>query len=76
MGMMRTREEYGDLPDHDLLIELNVKMDWMEKQFSNHLHHHWMITLAALSAALTGAIGFVTSLLMLLIKTGVTDRIQ
>jgi len=69
--MAKTREEYREFPDHDLLIELNVKMDMMDKQFSNHLHHHWMITMAAISAALTGGIGFVTSLILLFIKSGV-----
>ena len=46
-------------------------MDLLEKQISNHLHHHWMISMTALGAALTGTLGFVTSILMLVIKSGV-----
>jgi len=68
---MAREDKYQDMSDHDILIELNVKMDLQEKQFSNHLHHHWMITITALSAALTGFLGFVTSLVMMLIKSGV-----
>lgn len=64
-------DNYKDLSDHDLLIALNVKQDGLEKQFSNHLHHHWAITMTALGAAITGGLGFITSLIMLLIKSGV-----
>jgi len=69
--MAKTREEYHASSDHDLLIELNVKTDELSRQFSNHLHHHWTITMVAICAALTGGIGFVTSLILLFIKSGI-----
>ena len=65
---MTQADRYRDMEDHDLLIELNIKQDNLEKQFSNHLHHHWMVTIAALSAAFAGALGFVSSVVLLLIK--------
>jgi len=67
---MAHNERYENMSDHDLLIELNVKQDGLEKQFGNHLHHHWMFTITALSAAFTAALGFVTSLVLLIVKSG------
>jgi hypothetical protein len=60
--------EYKIMSDHDLLVALNVKQDSLEKQFTNHLQHHWAVTMAACGAALTGAVGFIFSLIILLIK--------
>ena len=40
-----------DKSDHDLLIKLSTDMRWLRKQIGNHLHHHWMVTLAVLAAA-------------------------
>ena len=41
--------------DHDLLIRIDERLDGVEMALKNHLHHHWWITVAALTAA-TGAI--------------------
>jgi len=55
--------------DHDLLIAVNIKQDALMKQFSNHLNHHWMITIAALSAGFMGLASFIVCIIMLLVKS-------
>jgi len=54
--------------DHDLLIEVITYQKIFMKQFSNHLHHHFLITAAALSAGLMGTASFIVGLLLLLVK--------
>jgi hypothetical protein len=61
-------EKYQGMTDHDLLVTLNVKNDVLEKQFSNHLRHHWYITSAAISAGLTGLVSLAVSLIMMFVK--------
>lgn len=68
---MARGDKYDGMSDHDLLIEVVVKQDGFEKQFSNHLHHHWAITIAALSAAFMGAVSLFVSIIMILIKAGI-----
>jgi len=51
--------------DHDLLIEVIVKLDEVSKQFTNHLQHHWMVTITALGAALTGAFSLAVGIILL-----------
>jgi len=71
---MASNEKYNQMPDHDLLISSNVKLDLLDKQFSNHLQHHWAITIAALSAAFMGLSSFAVSMILLLVKTGVLGK--
>ena len=47
-----------DLPDHDLLIRIDERVAKLDRCMTNHLAHHWAITLAAVTAVLT-AIGAV-----------------
>ncbi len=42
--------------DHDLIITIDVKLDELKNQFSNHLKHHWAITITLLSITLTSLI--------------------
>ena len=37
--------------DHDMLIRIEAKQDAMLKQFQNHLKHHFLFSLTALSMA-------------------------
>ena len=41
-----------ELSDHDLLIELNEKVKILDKHFTNHLAHHWAVTLVLLTSLL------------------------
>ena len=50
--------------DHDLLTELNVKVDRIESGFSNHLKHHWIITMVLL----TSLLGLIGSLILALLS--------
>ena len=60
-----------DLSDHDLLIEINVRQKGMEKQFSNHLRHRFLIAIAALSAGFAGSASFIVGILLLLFRKGI-----
>ena len=73
-GSSRSRDDYSSLNDHDLIIEMNVKQDLMGKQFSNHLKHHWAITITALGAALSGLLGFASSMIILLLRFGIFNK--
>jgi len=50
--------------DHDILLELKTDVCWIKKIVGNHLRHHWMVTLAALAAALSS----IGTLIIFLIK--------
>lgn len=39
--------------DHDLLICIDAKLKGLSTQFSNHLKHHFAVTLLALSSTLS-----------------------
>ena len=39
--------------DHDLLIEIHAEQKSLKEQFSNHLKHHFMVTLISLGATLS-----------------------
>ena len=54
--------------DHDLLIEINVKLNMLLEQFSNHLKHHNMYTKMALGAGLVGIINFTIGLVFILLR--------
>jgi len=45
--------------DHDLLLELNVKVADLLIHFTNHLYHHFLYTLAMFTALLSVIGGFV-----------------
>ena len=44
-----------DLSDHDLLIRIDERVEKLDRCMSNHLKHHWAITLAAIMALLAAA---------------------
>lgn len=39
--------------DHDLLTKMDVKLDTLSTQFTNHLHHHFLYTMALFTAFLS-----------------------
>lgn len=41
------------MTDHDLLIRLNEKMDEINALLTNHLHHHFLYTMAMFAAFLS-----------------------
>lgn len=62
----------GNRSDHDLLICIEQKIKTLQegqlrqdKQFENHLHHHWAVTVEALAAALVGFASLIVGLLLL-----------
>jgi len=38
--------------DHDLLVRMDEKLDELSKQFSNHIRHHWLVTIPVIVMAL------------------------
>jgi hypothetical protein len=51
-------------------VYMHLTMKQMMKQFSNHLRHHWMITIVCASAALGGVASFVVGLMLFLMQRG------
>jgi hypothetical protein len=49
---------------HQWQGEVTAKLDNLEKQFANHLHHHFVIT----SGCVVAGVGQLLTLLFLLIK--------
>jgi hypothetical protein len=45
-----------NVTDHDLLVSLSRDVSWLKKIMSNHLAHHWIITISVAASMLT-AIG-------------------
>jgi len=39
--------------DHDLLIRIDERVGKLDRCMTNHLAHHWAVSVAALAAALT-----------------------
>ena len=56
--------------DHDILICIEEKIRELRHQFDNHLHHHWAVTLVAISAGLIGMVNITIALMILFFKTG------
>ena len=54
--------------DHDLLTEVIVMLNMLSKQFTNHLQHHWAVTIAALSAALIGTFSLTVGIMLFYLK--------
>lgn len=48
--------------DHDILIRVDTKLDGLGTQFSNHLKHHFLFALAALTTAVTAIIALIVTL--------------
>jgi len=45
--------------DHDRLIRIEGKIDVLGKQFSNHLKHHWQVTLTFGAVALAAILALI-----------------
>ena len=59
-----TSEELRGLSERELLVLNHTDICWVKKLLNNHLRHHWIITVAALTAAF----GFASAFLIVLIK--------
>jgi len=55
--------------DHDLLISICISLRELEKQFNNHLHHHWAVTIVALAAGLAGIFNLTVGILLIVLKS-------
>ena len=48
------------ITDHDLLIRIDERQQKLDRCMTNHLKHHWVVTVAALTALLA-ALGTMTA---------------
>lgn len=48
--------------DHDLLIRIDERVTKLDRCMTNHLAHHWGVTLAAVGALLTALASIVVAL--------------
>jgi len=62
---MDNKEFKEILNDHDLLVEINVKLNRLITDHENHLHHHWSGTLGLLTITF---MAIITALIALFIK--------
>ncbi len=53
----------GKMTDHDLLVCIDVKLKELKEQFSNHLKHHWAMTLALVMITFGSVISVIIALL-------------
>jgi len=49
----------SDLSDHDLLIRIDERTQNMDVCLTNHLHHHWRVTVLVLTIALGAVVAAV-----------------
>lgn len=47
--------------DHDLLTRMDEKLDGLTTQFSNHIRHHWAVTIPVIVIALGLLIALLTT---------------
>ena len=50
--------------DHDIIVEMNIKLDELKLQFSNHLRHHFQYSFYIF----TVCIGLIVTLVVLLLN--------
>ena len=47
--------------DHDLLIRIDERVQKLDRCMTNHLKHHWVVTVAALTAFVGAVVTLVVS---------------
>ena len=60
-----------DMSDAEWRVFMHVSMKHLMKQFSNHLNHHWYITIICAAAALGGISSFIVGLMLFLVQHGI-----
>ena len=56
-------ERQAKTTDHDLLIRIDERVLKLDTCMSNHLKHHWAVTIAALGAGFSGIVAAILALL-------------
>jgi len=57
--MMTTPE----VSDHDLLTRIDERVRKLDKCMTNHLAHHWVVSVGALGAIFSAALALIVALL-------------
>lgn len=45
--------------DHDLLLQLCTDVKWLKHIMSNHIKHHWMLTVALAAASIAALLKWI-----------------
>ncbi|HUX17124.1 MAG TPA: hypothetical protein VMW52_11675 [Phycisphaerae bacterium] len=54
----------NDMSDHDLLIRIDERTEKLDMCMTNHLRHHWAVTLAAVGAVISAVVAMIVSLVV------------
>lgn len=57
-----------DRSTRDIVISNETKLVELKLQFSNHLKHHWAVSIICAAAALTGLMNFGIAMFIIFIK--------
>jgi hypothetical protein len=52
----------SELSDHDLLIRIDERVHKLDRCMTNHLAHHWSVSVAVLGAVLTALASLIVAL--------------
>jgi hypothetical protein len=52
----------SELSDHDLLIRIDERVHKLDRCMTNHLAHHWTVSVAVLGAVLTALASLIVAL--------------
>jgi len=52
----------AELTDHDLLIRIDERVTKLDRCMTNHLRHHWAVTLLALGAVVSAVLSLLIQL--------------
>lgn len=57
--------EQRDRTTKELVIEINKDVEWLKVSFSNHLQHHFYVSLSLMGITLTAIISLIIAILKL-----------
>jgi hypothetical protein len=52
----------GEANDHDLLIRIDERVEKLDRCMTNHLRHHWAVTMLALGAVVSAVLSLLIQL--------------
>jgi len=58
------------MSDEEWRVFMHMSIKHLMKQFSNHLNHHWVVTIICASAALAGISSFIVGIMLFMMQRG------
>lgn len=59
------------MSDAEWRVFMHMSMKYLMKQFSNHLYHHWVVTIICASAALGGISSLIVGIMLFVMQKGI-----